>query len=149
MSETSAGTKEESSDESTIVSSQPSTLTRNQRNAFYFVYLLVDRSFYHLFLLIGGPMSGLEVVEQGTDSEDEEDSDDESVTDNEVTTQEATYANAEVIVSRMLEKASLEQDIQEEEDEEDEEEEIERVYVVEPIQVCVFVPFSKYCSGLI
>ena len=86
MSETSAGTKEESSDESTIVSSQPSTLTRNQRNAFNFVYLLVDRSFYHLFLFIGGPMSGLEV---------------------------------------------------------DEEEEIERVYVVEPIQVCVLVPFLK------
>ncbi|KAK4045822.1 hypothetical protein OUZ56_033842 [Daphnia magna] len=52
-SETGTGLKEESSDESTIVTSQPSTLTRNQ----------------------SGPMSELELVEQGTDSEDEENSD--------------------------------------------------------------------------
>nr|SVE73385.1 EOG090X00VK [Daphnia atkinsoni] len=122
-SETGTGLKEESSDESTIVSSQPSTLTRNQR----------------------GPMSELEIVEQGTDSEDEDKSDgDDSETDEEATEGEKSVSQ-ENLVDQVLEQAV--RDI-EEEDEEGEEEEEERVYAVEPIQVankgtnteCVFQP---------
>nr|SVE89711.1 EOG090X00VK [Daphnia sinensis] len=121
-SETGTGLKEESSDESTIVSSQPSTLTRNQR----------------------GPMSELEIVEQGTDSEDEENSDaEDSETDEEATEGEKSVSQ-ENLVDQVLEQAV--HDI-EEEDEEGEEE--ERVYAVEPVQVvankgtnteCVFQP---------
>nr|SVE72766.1 EOG090X00VK [Ceriodaphnia reticulata] len=123
-SETGTGLKEESSDESTIVSSQPSTLTRNQR----------------------GPMSELEIVEQGTDSEDEDesDNDEESETDEEPT-EGGKSVSQENLVDQVLEQVgTLEQDIEEE----DEEEEEERVYAVEPVQVankgtnteCVFQP---------
>nr|SVE74953.1 EOG090X00VK [Daphnia dolichocephala] len=119
-SETGTGLKEESSDESTIVSSQPSTLTRNQR----------------------GPMSELEIVEQGTDSEDEEESDGEDSETDEEATEGGKSVSQENLVDQVLEQAV--QDIEEE----DEEEEEERVYAVEPVQVankgtnteCVFQP---------
>nr|SVE92220.1 EOG090X00VK [Megafenestra aurita] len=124
--ETGTGLKEESSDESTIVSSQPSTLTRNQR----------------------GPMSELEIVEQGTDSEDEDDSDDneESGTDEEPTDGTKSVSQENLIDQMWLEQVEmLEQDVEKEEEEEEEE---ERVYAVEPVQVankgtnteCVFQP---------
>nr|SVE75584.1 EOG090X00VK [Daphnia hispanica] len=120
-SEIGTGLKEESSDESTIVSSQPSTLTRNQR----------------------GPMSELEIVEQGTDSEDEDKSDAEDSETDEEATEGGKSVSQENLVDQVLEQAV--HDI-EEEDEEGEEE--ERVYAVEPVQVankgtnteCVFQP---------
>jgi len=127
--ETATGLKEESSDESTIISSQPSTLTRNQR----------------------GPMSELEVVEQGTDSDDDDDDDDggeesdgDSLTDDDEPTEEGKSVSEEHLVDQVLEQVgSLVQD-----DDDDEEEEEERVYAVEPVQVedkgtnteCVFQP---------
>nr|SVE83497.1 EOG090X00VK [Daphnia pulex] len=120
-SETGTGLKEESSDESTIVSSQPSTLTRNQR----------------------GPMSELEIVEQGTDSEDESESEDEESETDEEPTEGEKSVSQENLVDQALEQVV--QDIQEEDEEEEEE---ERVYAVEPVQVankgtnteCVFQP---------
>ena len=133
-SETAVGFKEESSDESTIVSSQPSTLTRNQR----------------------GPLSGLEVVEQGTDSDDgddAEDSDDDSdLTDDDEPTEGGKSVSEEHLVDQVLEQMhvndGLEQDIEDIEEEDEDEEEVQRVYAVEPIQVvdkgtnteCVFPP---------
>nr|CAH0105309.1 unnamed protein product [Daphnia galeata] len=121
-SETGTGLKEESSDESTIVSSQPSTLTRNQR----------------------GPMSELEIVEQGTDSEDESESEEEESETDEEPTEGGKSVSQENLVDQVLEQVV--QDIEEEDEEEEEEE--ERVYAVEPVQVankgtnteCVFQP---------
>lgn len=78
-------------------------------------------------------MSELEIVEQGTDSEDEDDSDEdeESGTDEEATDGTKSVSQ-ENLVDQVLEQVGkLEQDIEEE----DEEEEEERVYAVEPVQV--------------
>ncbi len=78
-------------------------------------------------------MSELEIVEQGTDSEDEDESDDdeESETDEEPT-EGGKSVSQEILVDQVLEQVStLEQGIEEE----DEEEEEERVYAVEPVQV--------------
>lgn len=133
-SETSTGLKEESSDESTIVSSQPSTLTRNQRT----LPLLSSKKTKSLdyirgLCITGGPMSGLEVVEQGTDSEDEDDSDEESETDDDDEEKPEEEDLKEHLVDQVLEK--VEHLVVEEDDEEE-----ERVYAVEPVKVgpCFF-----------
>lgn len=79
-------------------------------------------------------MSELEVVEQGTDSEGEEDSEngEQSETDDEdEPTEGGKSVSEEVLVDQVLEQAgAAAQDL----DEEDEEEE-QRVYAVEPVQV--------------
>lgn len=82
-------------------------------------------------------MSELEIVEQGTDSEDEDDSDDneESGTDEEPTDGTKSVSQENLIDQMWLEQVEmLEQDVEKEEEEEEEE---ERVYAVEPVQVCL------------
>jgi len=128
LAETATQLKEESSDESTIISSQPSTLTRNQR----------------------GPMSELEVVEQVTDSDDDEESDGGSLTDEDEPTEEGKSVSDEQLVDHVLEQVGSHVV----DDDEEEEEEEERVYAVEPVHVedkgtnteCIFQPDRSAAS---
>lgn len=78
-------------------------------------------------------MSGLEIVEQGTDSEDEDDSDDESVVNDDEPPTVHGEKGSKGAVSEPV--GVVEPDIQEENEEDDEEEEVQRVYAVEPVQV--------------
>ena len=74
-------------------------------------------------------MSELEVVEQVTDSDDDE-SDGDSLTDDDEPTEEGKSISEEHLVDQVLEQVgSFVQD------DDDEEEEEERVYAVEPVQV--------------
>jgi hypothetical protein len=75
-------------------------------------------------------MSELEIVEQGTDSEDESESEDEESETDEEPTEGGKSVSQENLVDQVLEQAV--QDIEEEDEEEEEE---ERVYAVEPVQV--------------
>jgi len=88
-------------------------------------------------------MSELEVVEQVTDSDDDDESDGDSLTDDDEPTEEGKSISEEHLVDQVLEQVgSVVQG-----DDDDEEEE-ERVYAVEPVQVedkgtnteCVFQP---------
>ncbi|EFX86200.1 hypothetical protein DAPPUDRAFT_193293 [Daphnia pulex] len=71
-----------------------------------------------------------EIVEQGTDSEDESESEDEESETDEEPTEGEKSVSQENLVDQALEQVV--QDIQEEDEEEEEE---ERVYAVEPVQV--------------
>ena len=128
VNETATLVKEESSDESTIVSSQPSTLTRNQRRFFFITNiiwnLLVINEFFNW--LTGGP--GLEILEQGSDSDDEDGSDAEhSITDEDEPTEEGQSVSEENVLDQVLEQVGTEE----------EEEELQRVYAVKPVQVII------------
>ena len=83
-------------------------------------------------------MSELEVVEQGTDSEGEEESEDDeqSETDDEdEPTEGGKSVSDEALLDQVLEEAGVAvQNLDEEEEEEE-----ERVYAVEPVQVSLAV----------
>ena len=75
-------------------------------------------------------MSELEIVEQVTDSDDDE-IDGDSVTDDDEPTEEGKSVSEENLVDQVLEQVDcFGQDIEEEEEEEE-----ERVYAVEPVKV--------------
>ena len=85
-------------------------------------------------------MSELEIVEQGTDSEDESESEGEESETDEEPTEGGKSVSQENLVDQVLEQVV--QDIEEEDEEEEAEE--ERIYAVEPIQVIKKMTFLKY-----